>query len=465
MVLRPPVPVIPAPPRLIAVRIRSTLSAALAIAIAACAPRAAAPGEREEAPTTTVAIMTTTTEAASYQGIPVGLTDEGYPYLGAADAPVTVVEFSDYLCPYCGRHFQQTSPALVEQYAVSGRVRFVFRDFPIAELHPNAPAGHAAALCVAEQGAGLFWAMHDALFSTQEAWADLADPADYLEQTALGVGADRAAYGECVASGRTADLVAARVAEARSFGFSGTPSFLFEAAGQAHELVGAYPLATFQAWVDALLAGDQPPPVEGEQTEQEVPFWATVEGAAPDPARPGYTVAGDEWRGDPAAPVVVVEISDFQCPFCRQHTLETQPALDEQYVASGQVRWVFKHLPLDIHPQATSAAVAAECAAEQGAFWEMHDLLFERVEEWAVAVADPALVVLAGDLGLDQAAFEACLASRAALERVLADVKDLTGVIGSTPSFVVIAGERVGLVEGARPLEQFVAAFDELLAP
>ena len=87
-------------------------------------------------------------------------------------------------------------------------------------------------------------------------------------------------------------------------------------------------------------------------------------------------MAGDEYRGNTDAKVTVIEFSDFQCPFCKQHVEETQPALDEEFVDSGKVMWVFKHFPLSIHPQAPAAGAAAECAADQGKFWEMHELLF-----------------------------------------------------------------------------------------
>ncbi|MDH5372299.1 MAG: DsbA family protein, partial [Acidimicrobiia bacterium] len=120
---------------------------------------------------------TTTTAPAevqgTYNGLPVGFTDDGYPYLGDPEAPVSLVEFSDYLCPFCSRHAVQTNPLLIDQFASSGQVRFVFRDFPLAELHPTAPSGHAAALCITEQSAALFWAMHDRLFARQSEWASL----------------------------------------------------------------------------------------------------------------------------------------------------------------------------------------------------------------------------------------------------------------------------------------------------
>jgi protein-disulfide isomerase len=408
----------------------------------------------------------TPTEAdGAYLGFPVGFTDDGYPLLGDPDAPVTLVEFSDYLCPFCGRHFQQTTPQLLEQYGLDGQVNFVFRDFPLAELHPTAPSGHAAALCVAEQGAALFWAMHHELFDNQGEWASLTNNSDYLAGLAAEIGADLDAYQTCMDSGRTVPIVEQRVTQGRQLGFSGTPSFhiVDNRTEETVELVGAQPVETFVATIDAVIAGEAPVAADQPDDAPDLPFWANAEGLAPDPDRPGYNRAGDAYRGDPDAELVVIEVSDFQCPFCQRHTLETQALLDEAYVDTGEVMWVFKHLPLQSHPQALGAAAAAECAGDQGAFWEMHDLLFERVDDWAVDPPDAALTALAGELGLDTGTFESCVASRAALERVVDDLYDMSGIFGSTPTFVVLFDGRASVIEGAQPFEQFAAAFEGIL--
>jgi protein-disulfide isomerase len=148
-------------------------------------------------------------------------------FRGAADAPVTLIEYSDYLCPFCARHFAQTVPTLIERYIRTGQVKWVFRDFPIASLHPTAAQGHMAAQCVGEQGADLYWQMHDTLFATQDQWNQLPDPGAYLAQVAQGLGADMAAYSACVASGRSKAVVDNGIAEADALGFNGTPTFRF----------------------------------------------------------------------------------------------------------------------------------------------------------------------------------------------------------------------------------------------
>ena len=294
------------------------------------------------APTTTDGPQATSTTApaaaaSTYNGLPVGFTDDGYPYLGDPDAPVSLVEFSDYLCPFCGRHATQTNPQLIELYAASGQVRFVFRDYPLADLHPTAPAGHAAALCIAEQGAPLFWAMHDQLFAGQSEWASLSDNRDYLTGIAEEVGADLDAYQACLDSGRTVPVVDERVAQARQLGFSGTPGFhiVDNRTDEIFEVVGAQPVETFVAAIDAVIAGETPVGHRPTRRQARSSILGPEDGLAPDPDRPGYNLAGDAYRGNPEADLVVVEISDFQCPFCQRHTLETQPALDEQYIDTG----------------------------------------------------------------------------------------------------------------------------------
>lgn len=441
---------------------------ALALLGSGCGGTAA--GTSTTAPPTTDSARATTTTVPTpaedtYDGLPVGFTEDGYPYLGDPDAPVSLVEFSDYLCPFCGRHATQTNPQLIEQYGASGQVRFVFRDYPLADLHPTAPAGHAAALCVSEQSAALFWAMHDLLFARQSQWASLPDNSTFLAGIAGEVGADADAYQTCVESGRTIPIVDDRVAEGRQLGFSGTPSFqiLDNRTDEAFEVVGAQPVETFVAALEAVIAGNAPVDTEPPDDTPNLPFWAREDGLAPDPDRPGYNLAGDAYRGNPDAELVVIEISDFQCPFCQRHALETQPALDEQYVDSEQVMWVFKHLPLQFHPQALAAAAAAECAGDQQAFWDMHDLLFERVDDWAVEPPDTILIGLAGELGLEEGAFSSCLSSRVALERVVDDIYDVSGIFDSTPTFVVLFDGQASVIDGAQPFEQFAAAFADLL--
>jgi Na+/H+ antiporter NhaA len=139
----------------------------------------------------------------------------------------------------------------------------------------------------------------------------------------------------------------------------------------------------------------------------------------------------DHMRGPQDAPITMVEYGDFQCPYCGQ----AEPVIRELLAGRGDVRYVWRHLPLsDVHPQAQLAAQATEIAAEQGAFWEMHDLLFEHQD--ALRPAD--LVRYAGELGLDVERFRNDLRNNTGAARVAEDVDsaDLSGVSG-TPTFFI----------------------------
>jgi protein-disulfide isomerase len=402
----------------------------------------------------------------TYQGTRVGFTADGHPFRGRPDAPLTLAEYTDYLCPFCERYFSQTMPALLEKYVRTGQVKFVVHDFPLASLHPTAPRGATATSCVAEQGATRFWQMHDALFQAQQQWSRLPDPTEFLASAARKVGADMPAYEQCMASGRHDARVQQRAAAAQALGFTGTPTFQFvqQTSGKTYTLSGAQPVDVFVGWIDALLAGKEPP--EAKQPEKpQLPLWAKPEGLAPDSKRPGFTVAGDPYKGKPGARVVVVEFADFECPSCRRHALETQPALDKRFVETGEVMWVAKHFPLRIHPRAPVAAAAAVCAADQGKFWEMHHALFDRVEQWSSGSdPDAALLQLAADIKLDKAQFAACLASRRALEPVLRGLYDGQSIgVRNSPTFILLQGDTATALVGARPAEQFESVLKQQL--
>ncbi len=404
----------------------------------------------------------------TYKGIPVGFTAEGYPYRGSPDAPITIYEYSDYQCPFCNRYFVQTEPAIDESYVRNGQVRVVFRDFPLTDLHPNAPAAHVASLCAAEQSAEAYWQLHGRLFQTQAEWNNSANAADYFAGLAEELGVEMDAYTACIESGEKEAMVVEGIADARALGFSGTPSFNFvrEATGESFPLVGAQPYDQFAELLDSLLAGDSPATAEAGGAEEgsgEIPFWATTEGLRPDPERPGHTMAGDQYRGNPDAPVVVVEFSDLQCPFCRRHTLETQPILDEQFVDTDQIMWVFKHFPLSIHPQAPAAGVAAECAAEQGKFWEMHEALFNTMQRWSIGTPNPVFIELVETIELDLEAFTTCLDDEEMAARVDEDMAAGAAFVRGTPTFIVLYDGQGSIIPGALPAERFTEILQDVL--
>jgi protein-disulfide isomerase len=153
----------------------------------------------------------------------------------------------------------------------------------------------------------------------------------------------------------------------------------------------------------------------------------------------GVTAEGFNFKGSEDAPVTVTEYADFQCPGCGYFHNSVSAAFNQQYVASGQVKFVYHEYPLRGHANAVPAAEAARCAADQGAFWKMHDMLFLNQRQWS-GLPNPQnqFATYAGQLGLDRAAFQQCLQSGTHREAVLAaqasgDTMQLSG----TPSFAV----------------------------
>lgn len=162
--------------------------------------------------------------------------------------------------------------------------------------------------------------------------------------------------------------------------------------------------------------------------------------------------AGHE-RGLPSAPITVVELSDFGCPYCARFALETYPELHREYVESGQVKWRYVPMVLGIFPNGDLAARAAECAAQQQRFWPMHDLLYERQREWKQTGAPEALFSgYARNLGLNERRFAACYRSPEAQRRVEQNTRVAAQLgVRATPSFLVNGHP----VEGALPLPEF----------
>jgi protein-disulfide isomerase len=165
----------------------------------------------------------------------------------------------------------------------------------------------------------------------------------------------------------------------------------------------------------------------------------------------------DDVKGDPDAPVTIIEFSDFECPFCARFYTDTLGQIQSEYIDTGKVKLVYRDFPLSFHPNAQKAAEAAECAAEQGKFWEMHDLLFEQGVQGGVT----SFKSFASQLGLDTTAFNTCLDTNAMAAEVRADMADGTAAgIRGTPGFVV-NGQ---VISGAQPFSVFQQAIEAQLS-
>lgn len=173
---------------------------------------------------------------------------------GRKDAKVTVVEFSDYQCPFCSRHVRETLPQLDRDYIATGKIKYVFRNLPLEQIHKEAFKAHEAASCAGDQAK--YWPMHDRLFAHQDALG-LAE----LPRHAQAVGLDLAAFQQCLDSGKHASKIRNDLAEALAAGINGTPTF-FVGLTEADEgrvkvlrvIRGAHPFASFREVIDGLLA-------------------------------------------------------------------------------------------------------------------------------------------------------------------------------------------------------------------
>ncbi len=205
-----------------------------------------------ESKATTPQLAQTPSQPSAPQTFQVSLDDD--PVKGNPNAPVTVVEFSDFQCPFCSRFFTQTLPALQENYIDTGKIKLVYKDLPLDNLHPNARPAHIAAECADEQGK--FWEYHDVLFENQGQWSRLssADLNSQLNQYATSMGLNSVSFDSCLSSPSIADEVNADFLQAARYGATGTPTFFIGNEKNGFiKLVGAQPYAAFQAAIDAQL--------------------------------------------------------------------------------------------------------------------------------------------------------------------------------------------------------------------
>lgn len=171
------------------------------------------------------------------------------------------------------------------------------------------------------------------------------------------------------------------------------------------------------------------------------------------------------YKGPDSAAVTIVEISDFQCPYCREFATTTYPRIDSAYVRTGRARILYIHLPLGSHQQAFAAAEASMCAGAQDKFWPMHDRLFATQREWSgQADAVQRFERFAQELRLDMAAYRDCTQNDRLSSIIISDAMQAAGAgIQGTPTFILNAGGRQRPLSGAVPFEQFSAALDSLL--
>ncbi|TVR02926.1 MAG: hypothetical protein EA398_06750 [Deltaproteobacteria bacterium] len=370
---------------------------------------------------------------------------------GNPSAPVTIVEFSSYQCPFCGR-VQPTLNQIAEEFGDD--VRFIFLHHPLPNQQQSRPAARAA---IAAQAQDKFWEYSELILNNQQSLNE-ANFVAWAEQ--IGLDMDR--FNEDRNADWTNERVDADLAVAQRFGIRGTPNFLIN----GRSVRGAQPFDNFASVIREEVEATRALMDDGMSVGAA--FGARLdenlrEGGAepeaqqrppqPDPAQQLQVPIGDSAsKGGANALVTIVEFSSYQCPFCNR-VRPTLDALQERY--GDDLRIVFKHRPLDFQQQSEPAARAAIAAQNQGQFWEYHALLFDN--QGQLGQGQPLFERLAEELGLNMDQFRTDMTSDATTARLRADTQlaDRLQARG-TPHFFINGYRLVG----AQPEEGFRTIID-----
>ena len=382
------------------------------------------------------------------------------PVWGNRGAPVTVVTFSDFQCPFCSK----VEPALDQVKSTYGpdKVRIVWKNQPLPFHDKAKPAAEAAQTVFMLKGSEAFWKFHDTAFKNQ---ASLS-PESY-EKWAVAAGVDANAFKTTLATHKAAKKIEEDMAIGNKVGANGTPAFRINGV----ELSGAQPFDKFKETIDKELAKAEAkikagtpkdkiyvamssenfknaPAPKKEEDEEEKEDTKTVW---------RVPVGNSPVQGKADAPITIIEFSDFQCPYCKR----VEPQLKKIHDTYGdKVRLVWKHEPLPFHPRAIpAAALTLEARAQKGdkGFWDAHDKLFDIQPK----LEDADLEKAASELGLDVAKFKAAVKDNKYKKDIDADMELGEDVQASgTPHFFVNGRRLVG----AQPYEKFSKIIDEELA-
>ena len=367
--------------------------------------------------------------------VPVGDND---PMQGPADALVTIVEFSDFQCPFCAR-VEPTITQLLQDY--KGDLRVVWKDNPLP-FHPRAkPAASLARFAYEKGGNKAFWAAHAALFEGQKNLEDAG-----LEEISKKLGLPWDKVKAAIDADKYGAQITADLDVGGDFEVRGTPHFFIN----GRRLSGAQPLEKFKELVDAQLVIAKGLVAKGVPRDKVFrELMKTAKGAA-EPEKKDVPAPGKDnpFKGPENAKVVIQEFSDFQCPFCSRVN-PTVAQILEAYPKDVKVVW--RNMPLAFHADAPLAAEAAHEAFVQAgnkAFWKFHDKLFGNQQ----AIKRPDLDKYAEELGLDMAKFKAALDNRT--HKAFVDQDAAVGAkagVSGTPAFVVNGF----FVSGAQPFPAF----------
>ena len=363
--------------------------------------------------------------------------------MGNKTAPVTLVMFSEFQCPFCKR----VKPTLDKIFADYGdKVRLIFKHNPLP-FHKDAFPASEAALCSNDQGK--FWEMHDKLFDNQRALG-----ADDLKKYAGEIGLDAGKWQKCMDSHKYKAQIEADQELAGKVTARGTPNTFVN----GRKLTGAKPFEEFKTVIDEELKKAEALVKDKGIAADKVYDEVIKGGKTFEPLEEkvhSFDLSKGATKGKQGAKIQIVEFSDFQCPFCSR---VTAPVDEVKKHYGDDLSVTFKHFPLSFHKEAMPAALATECASEQGKFWEMHDLLFKNQKE----LAADKYPVWAGELGLNEAKFKECFDSQKYKAKVEADMAEgRRAQVRGTPS-LYINGRKFTSPSGYN-LQAFTSVIDKYI--
>jgi protein-disulfide isomerase len=368
------------------------------------------------------------------------------PVKGPKAAKVTIVEFSDFQCPFCSK-VEPTIKQITDAYGKD--VRIAWRNQPLP-FHQHAMEAAEAAMAANAQGK--FWPMHDKMFANQQA-LERASLDKYAQEVGLNMDKYKAAM-----DGHTYKAqIESDSKRGTAVGANGTPAFYINGLSVS----GAQPFENFKAVIDKELTHADQLLKSGtsmdklydkilETLPKEAPRAAAP---AEPPAHADVAIGNAPVKGPRSAPVTMIIFSDFQCPFCSR-VEPTLKELEQSY--GGKIKMAWKNMPLPFHDKAQLAAEAAMAANDQGKFWEYHDKLFANQQ----ALDRPSLEKYAQDLGLDMGKFKSALDGGKFKAQIDADKAEGQKVgAGGTPTFFINGNRLVG----AQPTDAFKKMIDEEL--
>jgi protein-disulfide isomerase len=378
------------------------------------------------------------------------------PALGPANALVTIVEFSDFQCPFCSR-VEPTLKAVHDKYG--DKVRLVWKNEPLP-FHPAAePAAEAALEVRAEKGDKGFWDAHDKFFASQKDLTSGSTPnIDAIVRIAAETGASADKIRKAISDHTHKKDIDADQDIAEDFQANGTPHFFIN----GRRLVGAQPEEKFDAVIDEEIKKAQDLIAKGTRPG-DVYNVLTKDGKGPsEPEKkdlPKGLPSNDPARGNANAKVVIHEWSDFQCPFCGR----VEPAVAQITKDYGdRVKFVWHDLPLPMHQDAPLAAQAGrEAYAQKGpsAFWAIHDKMFANQQK----LKRDDLDGYAKDLDLNLAKWKAALDGSTHTSEIEADKKAGNDVgIQGTPAFIIAPANATSgyFINGAQNYTKFRKLID-----